>query len=173
MDTVERSRILDEFAAVTGYHRKHAIRLLAGRGKREEKPDANETPTLATLRRRTYGVEVRDALTQLWEVADRVCSKRLRPMVPVLLPALERHGRVVLDNAMRALLTCPVWDGVAQVRTAFLDAACLAARDSVAAPDASGTNRRSSPLTRSSRATACLQRRTDLASEDDPCRVHE
>ncbi len=26
----ERSRILDEFAAVTGYHRKHAIRLLSG-----------------------------------------------------------------------------------------------------------------------------------------------
>ena len=59
---VERSRILDEFAAVTGYHRKHAIRLLAGRGKREEKPDANETPTLATLRRRTYGVEVREVV---------------------------------------------------------------------------------------------------------------
>ena len=32
----DRSRILDEFAAVTGYHRKHAIRLLAGLGKREE-----------------------------------------------------------------------------------------------------------------------------------------
>ena len=28
--------ILDEFAAVTGYHRKHALRLLAGSGKREE-----------------------------------------------------------------------------------------------------------------------------------------
>ena len=32
----ERSLILDEFAAVTGYHRKHAIRLLAGGGDREE-----------------------------------------------------------------------------------------------------------------------------------------
>ena len=29
------------------------------------------------------------------------CSKRLRPMVPVLLPALERHGRVVLDEVTR------------------------------------------------------------------------
>ena len=28
--------ILDDFAAVTGYHRKHAIRLLAGGGDREE-----------------------------------------------------------------------------------------------------------------------------------------
>ncbi len=32
----ERSRILDEFAAVTDYHRKHAIRLLSGGGDREE-----------------------------------------------------------------------------------------------------------------------------------------
>ena len=101
---VERSRILDEFAAVTGYHRKHAIRLLADGGKRGEKLGASEAPASATPRRRTYGVEVRDALIQLWEVADRVCSKRLRPMVPVLLPALERHGRVVLDDATRAKL---------------------------------------------------------------------
>ena len=100
----ERSRILDEFAAVTGYHRKHAIRLLAGRGKREDEPDKSDAPPSATPCRRTYGVEVRDALIQLWEVADRVCSKRLRPMVPVLLPALERHGRVVLDEATRAKL---------------------------------------------------------------------
>ena len=70
---VERSRILDEFAAVTGYHRKHAIRLLADGGKRGEKPGASEAPASATPSRRTYGVEVRDALIQLWEVADRVC----------------------------------------------------------------------------------------------------
>ena len=49
-------------------------------------------------------MEVRDALIQLWEVADRVCSKRLRPILPMLLPALERHGRVVLDEATRAKL---------------------------------------------------------------------
>ena len=97
----ERSRILDEFAAVTGYHRKHATRLLAGLGKREE-ADGFVLPARACAR--TYGIEVRDALIQLWEVADRVCSKRLRPMLPVLLPALERHGRVVLDEATRAKL---------------------------------------------------------------------
>ncbi len=97
----ERSRILDEFAAVTGYHRKHAIRLLAGLGKREE---ADDFVLPARACAKTNGVEVRDALIQLWEVADRVCSKRLRPMLPVLLPALERHGRVVLDEARRAKL---------------------------------------------------------------------
>ena len=100
-ERAERSRILDEFAAVTGYHRKHAVRLLAGLGKRKE---AAGLVLPARACARTYGVEVRDALIQLWEVADRVCSKRLRPMLPVLLPALERHGRVVLDEATRAKL---------------------------------------------------------------------
>lgn len=98
----ERTRILDEFAAVAGYHRKHAIRLLAGSGKREEELGGAASPRPARSRR--YGPEVRDALIQLWEVSDRVCGKRLRPMLPVLLPALERHGRVVLDETTRAKL---------------------------------------------------------------------
>ncbi len=101
---VERSRILDEFAAVTGYHRKHAIRLLSEGGKRAAKPAVDDRPAIKPLRGRTYGAEIRDALVQLWEVADRVCSKRLQPMIAVLLPALERHGRVTLDEATRAKL---------------------------------------------------------------------
>jgi hypothetical protein len=100
----ERSRILDEFAAATGYHRKHAIRLLSGRGDREGDGPLEGDAASTGSGHRTYGPEVRDALVQLWEVSDRVCSKRLRPMVPVLLPALERHGRVVLDDVTRAKL---------------------------------------------------------------------
>ena len=101
---VERSRILDEFAAVTGYHRKHAIRLLSEEGKRAAKSAADDRPAIEPVRGRTYGAEIRDALIQLWEVADRVCSKRLQPMIAVLLPALERHGRITLDEATRAKL---------------------------------------------------------------------
>ena len=100
---LERSRILDEFA-VTGYHRKHAIRLLSGRGDREEGEPHTDKSGRSGSRHCRYGPEVRDALIQLWEVADRVCSKRLQPMIAVLLPALERHGRVTLDEATRAKL---------------------------------------------------------------------
>lgn len=100
----ERSRILDEFAAVTGYHRKHAIRLLAGGGNREGAAEDDGAARSSAPRRRDYGAEVRDALIQLWEAADRVCSKRPRPMIPALLPCLERHGRVALDEAPRAKL---------------------------------------------------------------------
>ena len=84
----ERSRILDEFAAVTGYHRKHAIRLLASLGEREKGELHTADPARAGSQRRRYGPEVCNALIQIWEVAARICSKRLRPMVAVLLPAL-------------------------------------------------------------------------------------
>ncbi|MHC2618101.1 hypothetical protein ACVIW2_000132 [Bradyrhizobium huanghuaihaiense] len=35
-DRVEKARILDEFVNITGYHRKHAMRLLRGTMGREE-----------------------------------------------------------------------------------------------------------------------------------------
>jgi hypothetical protein len=92
----ERSAILDEFVAVSGYHRKHAIRLLK----------AGVATKAASGRRfrRRYGAAVREALIVLWEASDRICSKRLEPLVPVLLPALERHGRVVITAEIRRLL---------------------------------------------------------------------
>ena len=50
----ERGRILDEFAAVTGFHRKHATRLLrAGRVTRRYGPRPE---------RRVYDDAVREAL---------------------------------------------------------------------------------------------------------------
>ena len=51
---IERGRILDEFVAVTGYHRKHAMRVL-----REERTGSRQG-----LRpgRRVYGEAVREAI---------------------------------------------------------------------------------------------------------------
>jgi hypothetical protein len=45
---------------------------------------------------RCYGTEVREALIILWEASDRICSKRLKPLIPALLPALERHRRLAI-----------------------------------------------------------------------------
>ena len=44
--------------------------------------------------RRVYDEAVREALIVLWEASDRVCGKRLRPLVPVLVEAMERHGHL-------------------------------------------------------------------------------
>jgi hypothetical protein len=92
----EKRRILDEFVSVTGYHRKHAIRLL--RPIRRELPESKRVP------HRRYGEAVRTALIVLWEASDRVCSKRLKPLIEVLLPALERHGKLTVEATVRAQL---------------------------------------------------------------------
>jgi hypothetical protein len=44
---------------------------------------------------------IQDAVTALWEASDRVCGKRLVVMIPSMLPALERHGRLQLEAADR------------------------------------------------------------------------
>lgn len=89
-----KRRILDEFAAITGYHRKHAIRILNGSA-------ASAAAASRRGRLPVYDEAVRQALIVLWEASDRICGKRLRPLLPVLLPALERHGHVSLDPTVR------------------------------------------------------------------------
>jgi len=51
--------------------------------------------------RRVYDEAVREALVVLWEASDRVCGKRLRALLPILLPALERNGHLHLGEPMR------------------------------------------------------------------------
>lgn len=84
----EKTCILDEFVALSGYHRKHAIRLLQA-GYRPKARDRRGRP-------RTYTNEVKSALLQLWEVSGHLCSRRLQPFLPQLVEALERHGELHL-----------------------------------------------------------------------------
>jgi hypothetical protein len=57
----ERGRILDEFTAVTGLHRKHAVRLLRG--------GAPSRQSGSRPGRRVYDVAVREALIVVWEAS--------------------------------------------------------------------------------------------------------
>jgi hypothetical protein len=92
----ERGQILDEFAAVSSLHRKHAMRLLrAGIANRRTGP----RPA-----RRVYDDAVREALIVIWEASDRICGKRLRPLVPILAEAMERHGHLQLAPEVRTRL---------------------------------------------------------------------
>jgi hypothetical protein len=86
----ERRRILSEFVRVTGYHRKHALRVL------------NRSPTgrCGRARQRLYHEAVHQALTVLWEASDRICSKRLRALIPALIEAMQWHGHLRLDQAV-------------------------------------------------------------------------
>lgn len=85
----DKGRILDELCAVTGWHRKYAVRALATK--------VSISPEARRQQRPTYGPTIRDALVALWEASDRICGKRLKVMVPTLLPSLEKHGRLKLD----------------------------------------------------------------------------
>ncbi len=48
-----------------------------------------------------YDDAVREALVVIWEASDRVCGKRLRPLVSILVEAMERHGHLQLDSNVR------------------------------------------------------------------------
>src|SRR5664280_2898305 len=94
-DRVGKKMILDEFTQVTGYHRKHAIRVLTTQPTSEPKTRAV---------RRVYQEAVKEALIVLWEASDRICGKRLKALLPLLVEAMERHGHLQLEEGVRAQL---------------------------------------------------------------------
>lgn len=92
----KKIQILNEFVAATGYHRKHAIRLL----------NHGTAPRLLKKKGRPkkYTGEVVQALIEIWEICGRICSKRLQPYLPEILAVLERHEEMKLGSATKALL---------------------------------------------------------------------
>jgi hypothetical protein len=93
----DKRRILDEFTAATGYHRKYAIAVL------NHPPEERSNP-IRRPRGQRYDAEVQAALVHLWDAAGGICGKRLVPFLPTLLEALERHGHLQLSAAVRAHL---------------------------------------------------------------------
>jgi hypothetical protein len=89
-----KHQILTEFVAVSGYHPKSAIRILNQEEDSPRRPRTRQRPRL-------YDEAARQALIVLWEASDRVCGKRLKPLLRIMLPSLERHGHLKLDEAIR------------------------------------------------------------------------
>ncbi len=91
-----KTKILEEFVATTGLHRKSVIRLLnrvsgpAG-GKRQGRP-------------RRYGLEVMAALKVAWEATDCLCSRRLCPFLPELVAILKEKGELSVTEETQAQL---------------------------------------------------------------------
>ena len=93
---VEKQKILDEFTSVTGYHRKHAIRIL--------KNQFQKCRRRRTSYKTIYGGEVVQALEQIWEIYGRICSKRLQPFLAEGMRVLERCQEIELSEETKALL---------------------------------------------------------------------
>ena len=94
-DRKERSRLLDEFVALSGYHRKYANALLKhgpprprGRARKRGRPVI-------------YGPAVLAALKVAAEAAGWICGKRLSPFLSDLVPCLEREGALEVSAEVR------------------------------------------------------------------------
>lgn len=72
-----KHKILDEFCAICGYHRKHAIRLL-----RQQSSTCRHRPGPTSL----YKDDIKAILKYFWLVTNRLCSKLLKAALPLWLP---------------------------------------------------------------------------------------
>lgn len=92
----EKVRILDELVANTGYHRKHAIRLLQQGAKQRRKKKVGKP--------KVYQGEVVIALIKIWAICGEICSRRLHPFLPEMVSVLERHAELRLSVEAKRLL---------------------------------------------------------------------
>jgi len=91
-----KGRILNEFVANTGYHRKYAIRIL----KHGPRPKGLKKKG----HQKVYQGEVVQVLIWVWEICGRICSKRLRPFLPEIVSVLERQNELHLTAEAKTLL---------------------------------------------------------------------
>ena len=95
----QKSVILDEFCATSGYHRKHAIRLLRNykrftktkSKKRGRKPLYRKDAILKPLKR-------------IWLTANLPCSKRLKAILPLWIPGYVQSFGPVNTEVTDALV---------------------------------------------------------------------
>ena len=87
----EKAKILDEFCAVCGHHRKHAVRLL-GQNHPSIRKRSGPKPT--------YGGDLLIALKRIWLASEQLCSKRLKAALPVWIPFYSQaHGPLDLKTS--------------------------------------------------------------------------
>lgn len=94
----QKSAILDEFVASTGYNRKYAIRLLQTdlTVKKKKKPKTGRPPK--------YSARIKNLLEKLYEISNYICAQRLQPFIPELIEILEKKGEMVVFSEEKALL---------------------------------------------------------------------
>lgn len=94
----EKSKILDELCATTGWHRSHARKALG----------AALRPTLVPVPRRprtpVYGPDVLTALRFCWAVLGAPTDKRLAPVMLDLVPRLRRFGELKITDEVALTL---------------------------------------------------------------------
>lgn len=95
----EKTRIISELVANTGYNRSYARHILGTLKKKGGKKKY-------ASRKRLYDASVFYPLRKLWTVADGICGQRLKPFLPELIRVLEREGdfkekKIVKEKLLR------------------------------------------------------------------------
>ena len=91
-----KGEILDEYCRNTGMARKSVRRKLAGLFRGDSRPRKKREPT--------YGRAVRVAVEGLWEIFDRPCGQRLKPLIEAELGRLRALGELKVDEKIAAQL---------------------------------------------------------------------
>src|SRR3970282_2909807 len=89
----EKGGMLDELIALTDYNRRYAIGLLGGQGKpiqvgRRLRLVGDLGRSTQRRRPRIYDGVVLEGLKKIWAILDFVCGKRLRGVIPEVVPVL-------------------------------------------------------------------------------------
>lgn len=103
-------------------------------------------------RAQIYDEAARQALIVLWEASDRICVKRLKPLLPILISSMEQHGHFKLDDQVRTLLL--------QMSAATIDRALKSVRET-----AGGRRRRRSVASSALKRSVPIRKFSDW---DDP-----
>ena len=111
-------------------------------------------------RPRVYDEVFCATLIVLWEASDRVCGKRLRALLPLLVPALERRGHLILEPLARNKL---LGVSAATIDRLLTEARGLCDRRRVRRPDSVDT-----PHKRTMRNNSTIARLLYSAASDRP-----
>lgn len=91
----EKTAIIDAAVEATGWHRKHAIRVLSGR------PGSSKTPNGKRGPKPKYGAAHAETLRRVWAILDFPCSSRLKAGMRDVLDALERCGQMKVSPKVK------------------------------------------------------------------------